>query len=308
MSPSTPSDQMQALRWFLDDLLLVRGASAHTVSSYKRDISRYLAFLGGKDFRVADEGDVERYALALSTGNTEVRPLAARSVQRNLSALRSFYNWAVREGMASANPASQVAAPKMGMALPKALTVAQVQALLDAPNPDGSVGLRDRAFVEFLYATGARVSEAVNVTPDDLDINPELSVVRLFGKGRKERLVPLGRYATAALEAYLVRGRPQLATKGPGVPQIFLNKRGRPLSRQSAWEILRDSAQGASLEVEVSPHTLRHSFATHLLEGGASVREVQELLGHASVATTQIYTRLSPGMLTEVYRSTHPRA
>ncbi len=296
------------LQWFLDDLSLVRGASAHTVSNYRRDISRYLDFLEDTPVSQAAPQKLEQYAMSLAQGTGERRPLAPRSVARALSAVRSFYTWAVREGMAQTNPAAGVAPPKPGMALPKALTTDQVARLLDSPFPQTPAGLRDRALLEFLYATGARVSEAVSVTRDDIDFGEGVSVVALFGKGRKERLVPLGKYATDALDAYLVRGRPALAQKGTGSTLLFLNSRGRPLSRQSAWTILKDAAARAGLDGEVSPHVLRHSFATHLLEGGASVREVQELLGHASVATTQIYTKLSPGLLTEVYRSTHPRA
>ena len=308
MSPSTHRDNKRALQWFLDDLTVVRGASINTVSNYRRDVARYLDFLEDTPVFEAPPQDVERYALSLSEGSADRRPLAPRSVARNLSAVRSFYTWAVREGLAQTNPATDVTPPKIGSALPKALTTHQVAQLLDGPFPETPAGLRDRALLEFLYATGARVSEAVGVVRDDIDFGEGVSVVALFGKGRKERLVPLGSYATDALSAYLVRGRPALAQKGPGSALVFLNTRGRPLSRQSAWAILKDAATRAGVESEISPHVLRHSFATHLLEGGASVREVQELLGHASVATTQIYTKLSPGLLTEVYRSTHPRA
>ena len=206
-----------------------------------------------------------------------------------------------------ADAAAEVRAPKQGSHLPKALSVDQVSRLLDAAHSaPGAAGLRDAALLELLYATGARVSEAVGLAVDDIDLDDEAPVVRLFGKGRKERLVPLGSYAKDALGAYLVRGRPELAARGSHA--VFLNKRGAAMSRQSAWEAIRRAASAAGLEAGVSPHTLRHSFATHLLEGGASVRDVQELLGHASVQTTQIYTKVTVAALREVYWTTHPRA
>jgi len=197
----------------------------------------------------------------------------------------------------------------VGRRLPKALTVPQTQALLEAAgDADTPVGLRDRALLELLYATGARISEAVGLVVDDLD--PDSGCLRLFGKGRKERVVPVGRCARDALDAYLVRGRPLLAQRGRGAPEVFLNTLGRPLSRQSAWGVLRQAAERAGLGEgrHVSPHTLRHSFATHLLAGGADVRVVQEMLGHASVTTTQIYTKITVEHLRRVYATSHPRA
>ena len=207
------------------------------------------------------------------------------------------------------NPAVHLHAPRQGRHLPKALTVDEVGRLLDAAHADDSViGIRDCALLELLYATGARVSEAVSLCADDFDLDAEVPVVRLFGKGRKERIVPVGSFAVEALGAYRVRARPALAVRGYGTNVFFLNSRGGPLSRQSAWTAIRRAAQAAQLEDKVSPHTMRHSFATHLLEGGASVREVQELLGHASVSTTQIYTAVTAAALREVFTVSHPRA
>jgi integrase/recombinase XerD len=209
------------------------------------------------------------------------------------------------ENLTKADPAASVKAPKAPRRLPKAITVSQVEALLNAVGGDDPIAVRDRAILELLYATGARITEIVSLDLDDL-VDPTL--LRVLGKGSKERIVPVGRYAQTALEAYLVRTRPLLSVNGRGTPALFLNQRGGRLSRQSAWQIIHDAAEAAKLPGEISPHTLRHSFATHLLEGGADVRVVQELLGHSSVATTQIYTLVTVDALREVYATAHPRA
>lgn len=316
MSPQVANPSHDELQWFLDDMTVVKGASPHTVSNYRRDLKRFVEVIAPVKVLDASRENVEAFAKALAEGEDGGSGLAPSSIARALSAVRSFYKWAIKEQLIAANPAADVQAPHGPDSLPKALTVHQVTALLDAAGKgDGPRALRDQALLELLYGTGARVSEAISLAVDDLDLDLDkgdhadaVSVVRLWGKGRKERLVPLGGYAVSAMEAYLVRGRPALAQKGPGTSALFLNLRGRALSRQSAWEIIQNSAVAAGITQEISPHTLRHSFATHLLEGGASVREVQELLGHASVSTTQIYTKMSPTLLTEVFRSTHPRA
>ncbi len=300
---------------FLADLSVMRGASRHTVSNYRRDLTRYTTFLEanvpgfGGDWDLVGADAIDAFLLSLSKGSPERVPLASSSIRRALAAVRSFHRWALQEGVTQKNPAAAVSGPKSGESLPKALSIEDVKRLLESVGPDSDpASLRDAALLEFLYGSGARVSEAVSLSLDDLDFDGDLAVVRLLGKGGKERLVPLGGYAVRALGAYLARSRPILAARGPGNTSLFLNLRGRPLSRQSAWESINRAAARAGLEGRVSPHTLRHSFATHLLEGGASIREVQELLGHASVSTTQIYTKLSPQLLGEVYRSTHPRA
>ena len=201
-----------------------------------------------------------------------------------------------------------------GKRLPKAISVDEVTRILEAAGTDTATGLRDRALLEFLYSTGARISEAVGLDVDDISLQTQAAdeagpaIVRLFGKGSKERLVPLGSFGARALDAYLVRGRPLLAAKGKGTPALFLNARGGRISRQSAWTILKAAAEKANITKDVSPHTLRHSFATHLLEGGADVRVVQELLGHASVTTTQVYTLVTADTLREIYAAAHPRA
>jgi integrase/recombinase XerD len=236
--------------------------------------------------------------------------LAAASAARAVSAVRGLHRFAAREGLVAQDVSREVKPPAPPKRLPKALDVDQVSRLLAVPGDD-PLGVRDRALLEFLYGTGARISEAVGADVDDLELAAQPAVV-LHGKGGRTRLVPLGGYARAALEAYLVRARPALAAAGRGTPKVFLNARGGPLSRQSAWTILRRAAESAGLPVggphAVSPHTLRHSYATHLLDGGADVRVVQELLGHASVTTTQVYTLVTVDRLREVYATAHPRA
>ena len=243
-------------------------------------------------------------------------PEPTAPASRTVTAVRGWHKFLLAEGTTSQDPSATVRPPQPGRRLPKALSIDEVSRLLDAASAgDDAVGLRDRALLELLYATGARISEAVGLVVDDLDADS--GCLRLLGKGRKERVVPMGQYAWNALEAYLVQGRPELAARGRGVPQVFLNTLGRPLSRQSAWAVLQRAAERAGLvgvddaEVEerhISPHTLRHSFATHLLAGGADVRVVQEMLGHASVTTTQIYTKVTVDHLREVYATSHPRA
>ena len=252
------------------------------------------------------EPHVAGHLAALRTGDPDHPPLAAASAARAVVAVRGWHQFLLAEGVTAVDPSRDVRPPTPARRLPKALPVHTVTRLLEGVTADDPRGLRDRALLEFLYATGARISEAVGLDVDDLD--PTSGVVRLFGKGSKERIVPLGSYAAAAIDAYLVRGRPVLARAGRGTAAVFLNVRGGRLSRQSAWQVLRDAAERIGLADGVSPHTLRHSFATHLLEGGADVRTVQELLGHASVTTTQIYTLVTVDTLREVYATAHPRA
>nr|MCH9728526.1 site-specific tyrosine recombinase XerD [Actinomycetes bacterium] len=229
---------------------------------------------------------------------------------RALIAVRGLHRFAAAEGIASLDVAREVKPPTPSRRLPKSLTVDEVLALIDAAGgdseADGPLTLRNRALLELLYSTGARISEAVGLDLDDIDIHARSVLLR--GKGGKQRLIPIGRPAVSALDAYLVRGRPDLASRGRGMPAIFLNARGGRLSRQSAWQVLQDSAERAGITATVSPHVLRHSFATHLLDGGADVRVVQELLGHASVTTTQIYTMVTVNALREVWSGAHPRA
>ena len=287
-----------------------RGLAANTLVSYQRDLRRYVDFLAaaGVD-AVADVGEshVAGFLAALRAGSEDHPPLSATSAGRAVVAVRGFHRFAVREGLTTVNPAAEVRPPQPARRLPKAISVAEVTALLAAAGTgDTPLSLRDVALLELLYGTGARISEAVGLAVDDIGRGDGL--IRLAGKGGKQRIVPVGSFAAAAVEAYLVRGRPSLASSGRGTPALFLNARGGSLSRQSAWAVLRAAATRAGLGGKVSPHTLRHSFATHLLDGGADVRVVQELLGHASVTTTQIYTLVTVDQLREVYAGAHPRA
>ena len=297
------------LRTYLDHLAVERGTSANTLDGYTRDLLRYLdhlAALGLDDLGDVREQHVSGFLAVLREGDAEHPPLAASSAARALVAVRGLHRFAVLEGLTETDAAREVKPPTPPRRLPKALPVDDVLRLLDTPPGDGPGGLRDRALLELLYSTGARISEAVGLDLDDVDAVER--VVRLDGKGGKQRLVPIGRPALDALDAYLVRARPDLAARGRGTPAVFLNLRGGRLSRQSAWNTLKVAAEQAGITAAVSPHTLRHSFATHLIEGGADVRVVQELLGHASVTTTQIYTLVTVTTLREVYATAHPRA
>ena len=300
------------VRAYLDHLGVERGASANTLAGYRRDLARYLTHLAGRGITEPSgvtEADITGFGAALSEG-ADGRPLAPASVARALVAVRGLHRFAAAEGLGE-DPAAAISPPKQAKRLPKALAQDAVQRLLDAPDTSTVAGLRDAALLELLYGTGARITEVLDLDVDDLTAalaDPDLGL-RLFGKGRKERLVPLGSYARAAVDAWLVRGRPTWAAKSArATPALLLNSQGRRLSRQSAWAIIRGHAEAAGITTEISPHTLRHSYATHLLDGGADVRVVQELLGHASVTTTQLYTLVTVEHLREVFLSSHPRA
>jgi integrase/recombinase XerD len=307
-----------------------RGLAAHTLQAYRRDLLRYQAALAARGRTVIGEvtaEDVTAFLAGLREGDEEHLPLAASSAGRAVVAVRGLHSFAAAEGLAGSDPASLVHPPAAPRKLPRAIGVPEVQRLIAAAGagegPDSLRPLRDRALLELLYGTGARISEAVGLDVDDLGFRapdqgqqagtggePTPATVRLSGKGGRDRVVPVGRYAREALEAYLVRARPALAAASRRVsvsPAVFLNARGGRLTRQGAWAVLKAAAARAGLG-GVSPHTLRHSYATHLLDGGADVRVVQELLGHASVTTTQIYTMVTVDKLREVYSAAHPRA
>jgi integrase/recombinase XerD len=303
----------EGVREYLDFLEVERGLAANSVESYWRDLRRYEAVLterGRADLGEVTTADVAEFLASLRDGDDEHDPLAVSSAARALVAVRGMHAFLVVQGLAGSDPARDVPPPTPPRRLPKAIPLADVERLLDAAGPgDDPRSLRDRALLEFLYGTGARISEATGLDVDELRLDDD-PVVRLAGKGGKHRIVPVGSYAVQALTAYLVRGRPSLAAaskRAAVVPAVFLNARGGRLTRQGAWGILQAAAGRASLD-DVSPHTLRHSFATHLLDGGADIRVVQELLGHASVSTTQIYTLITVDKLREVYAATHPRA
>ncbi|GAA4839918.1 site-specific tyrosine recombinase XerD [Actinomycetospora corticicola] len=294
---------------YLDHLDVERGMSVHTLTNYRRDLDRYLEHLeriGRTDLAEVTAPDVGTFLVALRTGEDGHRPLATASASRAVVAVRGLHRFALAEQEVTQDVAADVHPPAPPRKLPKALDVDTVTRLLEAPSTEDPRGVRDRALLELLYSTGARISEVVGLDVDDVDA--EQRTVVLTGKGGKQRLVPVGRPALAALDAYRVRSRPGFAVRGRGTPALFLNARGARLSRQSAWNVLRETAEFAGITAEISPHTLRHSFATHLLDGGADLRVVQELLGHASVTTTQIYTMVTVDRLREVYATSHPRA
>jgi integrase/recombinase XerD len=312
VDPAALDDQFQG---YLDHLAIERGVAANTLSSYRRDLRRYaehLASRGVTDLAGVAEADVSEFLVSLRRGDPDngVVPLSAVSAARAVIAVRGLHRFAAAEGITTVDVAREVKPPTPGRRLPKSLSIDEVLALLEAAGGDGEADgpltLRNRALLELLYSTGARISEAVGLDVDDVDT--EARSVLLRGKGGKQRLIPIGRPAVSALDNYLVRGRPDLARRGRGTPAIFLNARGGRLSRQSAWQVLQDAAERAGITATVSPHVLRHSFATHLLDGGADVRVVQELLGHASVTTTQIYTMVTVTALREVWAGAHPRA
>lgn len=304
----------RAVESYLDHLAVERGLARNTLAAYRRDLRRYTAYLADRGrAAVAEvhEADVRDFVTAVRTGGDGAAALSASSTARIVAAVHGWHRFCALEGLSAQDPSTAVKPPAQPRRLPKAISTDDVERLLAAAGlGDGPVPLRDRALLELLYSTGARISEVVGLDVDDLDLDPQAASARLFGKGSKERVVPVGSYAREAVDAYLVRARPALAAGGVGTPAVFLNTRGERLSRQSAWAVLRVAARRAGLPgaEQISPHTLRHSFATHLLAGGADVRVVQELLGHASVTTTQIYTQVTPDTLREVYAAAHPRA
>lgn len=295
-----PANEKVAQRW-LRHLKTERDLSPHTLSNYRRDVERYLRWLGDRPLEEVLAPDIEAYLVSLRTDQR----LAASSAARALASLRGLHAFGAQEGLLSRDVAAGVPVPSQAASIPKALTTDQVEHLIEAvPGGEGAsvLQLRDRALLEVLYSTGARISELLDLDVDDVDVDSAMILVR--GKGGKERVVPLGLPAIEALQQYVVRARPSLNKRG--VAALFLNNRGARMGRQSGFKVVSTAAERAGIE-DVSPHTLRHSFATHLLEGGADIRVVQELLGHTSVTTTQIYTKVSPQHLREIWVATHPR-
>jgi len=294
-----------AVSGFLRHVSIERGLAANTIAAYRRDLDAYVEFLAAKgisDMAQVGTPDVAAFSQHLRTGE---RALSTSSVGRMLSSVRGLHRFLVDDRVLDADAAAEVKPPKLGLRLPKAVTVDQMAALLRAAEGEEPVALRDRALLELLYATGARISEAVGLDVDDVD---DTGVLRVRGKGGKQRIVPIGSYARAAVDDYLVRVRPVFAARGPSTPALFLGPRGARMSRQTAWLVIQAVSERAELAAHISPHTFRHSFATHLLAGGADIRVVQELLGHSSVATTQLYTLVTIEALRDVYIGAHPRA
>lgn len=332
-SPFSPKIQQ-----FLNHISVERGLSPKTVEAYESDLTKYTNWLREvrkiNDVSKITQLDIEEYVRAMSSQAMAAQRLGPRTIARRIASIHEWNKFMLSNAQIASDPSAEVKAPKQSEHLPDVLSISEVERVIDAAGGFGStdaVSLRDRALVEFLYATGARVSEAVGLKFEDIDLAE--SVVRLSGKGQKQRLVPIGKCAVRALRDYLDKARPILASraqksqataesqvksssnsssnassKSANSHMIFLNKRGKSLSRQSAWEAIARAGKMAKIGKELHPHTLRHSFATHLISGGADVRTVQELLGHASVTTTQIYTHISPDALMEAYVMSHPRA
>jgi integrase/recombinase XerD len=292
------------LERFRDYLALEVGNSPHTVENYLRDVRRLIEY--GTSKKIRNPGEVTAAQLREFIYFLKDLGLAATTIRRQISALRTYYKFLVGEGIVARDPSERIESPKRWRTLPVVLTVADVERLLAAPNTDEPLAIRDRALLEFAYATGVRVSELVGLTLQDILF--EEGVARVFGKGSKERIVPVGRRALGAVALYAREIRPTLEEKGVGRGALFLNARGGPLSRVGAWGVIKNMAKRAGLTKRVTPHTLRHTFATHLLEGGADLRAVQEMLGHADLSTTQIYTHVDRDYLRSVHKSFHPRA
>ncbi len=311
---------------YLRHVAVERGLAANTVAAYRRDLGLYVDWLAADTASeeapqapqtteapprpITDLGTVTRQHISAFVQYLGLRPespMTAASIARILSSVRGFHRFLLEEGLVDTDVAHDSKPPKLALRLPKAISIEQVAALLAATDGDDVQRLRDKALLELLYATGGRVSEVVNLNVDDVLVEV-FDSVRLTGKGDKQRIVPVGSFARAAVSDYLVRARPTLSARGRATPALFLGLRGQRVSRQNAWLIIRAAAERAGLTVPVSPHTLRHSFATHLLAGGADVRVVQELLGHSSVATTQIYTLVTADTLRDMYTLAHPRA
>lgn len=292
-----------ALEAFSQYLTLERGASPNTVAAYRRDLHHLVDYLEGHG--VAGPAQATAPLLREFVFQLKDLGLAPTSIRRHISTTRTYYRFLAGEGLVLRDPTERLTSPKKWRTLPSVLSVAEVERILAAPQPDDRLAWRDRALVEFAYATGARVSELVHVAVKDVLFDEGL--VRLFGKGSKERLVPIGRRALGAVALYAREIRPTLE-KGRGKGILFLNGRGAPLSRVGAWGIIKKLARAAGVTKRVTPHTFRHTFATHLLEGGADLRAVQEMLGHADLSTTQLYTRVDRDYLRSVHRQYHPRA
>jgi len=303
---SEPLDRLRRdfhLERFVDHLRFERGLSDRTLEAYVHDVTRLAVFLaagGRRDPSAATGADLRAFVVRLKDLG-----LAPASIGRNISATKTYFSFLVAENLVTSDPSERLQAPKGWRRLPEVLTIAEVERLIEAADLAHPLAWRDRALIETMYGSGLRVSEAVDLQVRSVDLEGEVAVV--YGKGAKERLVPIGRRAKGALELYFREIRPRLE-RGKGDGRVFLNARGSPISRMGIWKILRGHAESAGIEKPISPHTLRHSFATHLLEGGADLTAVQEMLGHADISTTQVYTHVDRRYLSEVHRSFHPRA
>ena len=298
-------EMKDAVADYLHFLRVERQLSDNTLASYERDLLGYIKDLS-KVQQILELDNVERIHILSHLQSLKASGKSSRTLARHISSIRSFHQFLLRERVCSSDPTVHLEMPQMDRTLPKILSVEEVEVLLDAPNIEKPQGLRDRAILELLYASGMRISECISLNIEDLHLT--MGFVRCFGKGGKERIIPLGRSALAASEAYIREGRPKLVKPAVRTDALFINQRGKGLTRQGVWKLMKEYAAKAGIENEITPHTMRHSFATHLIENGADLRAVQEMLGHADISTTQIYTHVSKTRLKDVYKQFHPRA
>lgn len=300
---------MNAFTYPIEDYIhfirVERQLSANTLASYRRDLEAYAAHLEEQQ-HLKDFNEVTREHILLHLENLRHSGKTARTVARHISSIRSFHQFLLREKVTSTDPTVHLEMPQLEQKLPKVLSIEEVDALIAAPDRSKPQGIRDVAMLELLYASGMRISELTELDLEDIHLT--MGFVRVFGKGGKERIVPLGRGAMNAVSKYLERARYELQGSYPKTNALFINQRGKRLTRQGCWKLIKQHAQKANIQKELTPHVLRHSFATHLIENGADLRAVQEMLGHADISTTQIYTHVSKTRLSEVYKQFHPRA
>ncbi|HBS58291.1 MAG TPA: site-specific tyrosine recombinase XerD [Firmicutes bacterium] len=288
---------------FINYLAVERGLAKNTLESYGRDLRQYYSYLNND--RIDAVNQASRATILAYLEQLQSKGRAVSTISRNLAAIKSYYQFLVRERYLDKDPAANLESPKLEKKLPKILTISEVEELLKQPNSFLPTGMRDKAMLELLYATGIRVSELISLNVSD--VNLEMGYIKCYGKGSKERIVPLGSIAAKCVQEYITRGRGKLV-RTYDEPALFVNHHGNRLTRQGFWKIIKKYAQEATITKEITPHTLRHSFATHLLENGADLRSVQEMLGHADISTTQIYTQVTKNRLKEVYEKAHPRA
>lgn len=295
----------EAILDYLHFLQVERQLSTNTLSSYRRDLESYIEHIHNVQ-AVQSLKAIERSHILIHLEALRSEGISARTIARHISSIRSFHQFLLREKLTDTDPTVHLEMPQIEQRLPKVLSIEEIERLISAPNREKPQGIRDIAMLELLYGTGMRISELIGLNLDDVHLT--MGFVRVFGKGGKERIVPLGKSAIHTLDRYLQNARFKLQGKYPKTDAFFINQRGKRLTRQGCWKLLKEHAKNAHIEKEITPHTLRHSFATHLIENGADLRAVQEMLGHADISTTQIYTHISKTRLSEVYKQFHPRA
>ncbi len=293
------------LKDFIHFLIVEKGLAKNTIVSYERDLKSYIKYFRNVE-QLKSFNEVERIHIIHFLGHLKEQGKSSRTLARHVASIRAFHQFLLRERVTDHDPSVHIETPKLERTLPKVLNLEEVETLLDSPNTKDHYGIRDKAMLELLYATGIRVSELIGLQTGDVHLT--MGFVRCIGKGNKERIIPIGKTALAALEHYVNNGRSHFISKKNQDNALFLNHHGKQLTRQGFWKILKRLAQDAGIEKELTPHTLRHSFATHLLENGADIRAVQEMLGHSDISTTQIYTHVTKTRLKDVYSKFHPRA